>query len=66
MAIKYLNQTGLQTFYNKIKSEFVGVDDAIDFELSVNKVMSIDMTSSDDTYPSSKAVYEFFHKNKGD
>ena len=50
--MKYLNQSGLSYFYNKIKNLLTGKED------NTNKVTSLSSSSTDSQYPSAKCVYD--------
>ena len=50
--MKYLNQSGLSYFYNKIKNLLIGKED------NINKVTSLSSSSTNSQYPSAKCVYD--------
>lgn len=53
--MQYLDKTGLARLWNNIKTKLSNKED------SSNKVTSIDSTSTDNQYPSAKAVYNLFN-----
>ena len=53
--MQYLDKTGLARLWNNIKSKLSNKED------SSNKVTSIDSTSTNNQYPSAKAVYNLFN-----
>ena len=53
--MQYLDKTGLVRLWNNIKAKLSNKED------SSNKVTSINSTSTDNQYPSAKAVYNLFN-----